>query len=185
MDEKWGGRHWRRMVSLVALMSGFFLLVIGFWPREEVRPPTGPSLEPTRMEALAFREELVDVSLLLDELPAAGQVRRWELMSSVVAVLDEAVVSSFPFREEKVFPVVDRAVGGTRPFTETLRREHRLIERRWAELSVLAAEPAPDVTEFRRLARELIGVLRAHLQLEETVVDPLFDRALSPPDVRA
>lgn len=180
MDDTWGGRHWRRMVSTVALMTGVFLVVLGFWPREAVRPP----VEPTRMEVLAAREQLVDVSTLLDDLDSVGRERRTRLMASVVSVLDETVVRTFGTREERVFAVVDRMVGGTRPFTETLRREHRLIERRWAELSAMASEAAPDVVEFRRLARELIGLLRAHLELEEELIDPLLDRALSPSDVR-
>jgi iron-sulfur cluster repair protein YtfE (RIC family) len=76
--------------------------------------------------------------------------------------------------ERLLYPDVDRVVGGKRPFTNVLRREHRII-RRWIVHLEAASRRPNDLRLFARRADNLIGMLYAHMETEEAVVLPLVE----------
>ena len=87
--------------------------------------------------------------------------------------------------EEVVFPVVDQNVGGGVPFTTCLRREHAILRRRIDEWESDAGVSPFDTFEFTRKIHGLIGILEAHLEVEHEIVLPLFDRVVTPEELRA
>src|SRR6187200_1063269 len=65
------------------------------------------------------------------------------------------------WEEEVLYPAVDRRAGSLpqRPFTATMRYEHRVVERWIGELSREASRPKPDLPAFARQADRLLGLV--------------------------
>lgn len=62
----------------------------------------------------------------------------------------------------------------------SIRYEHVLIHRWLDELGRSARAAAPDPLGFARRADRLLGLIEAHLELEDAVFLPVLDRAIAP-----
>jgi len=169
----------RWMTGGIALLALGFFIAIGFWPA--TRPPPG---EPPTAGFLRHHNELKGVlqdwTEMLDALPAAGPRRQGEIMEFSLGFLRQHLLSHEASEERVLYPAVDRLVGtGPRPFTTPLRLEHRIIERWVHLLDERAASSPPDAAGFVRQAYELVGLLRAHFEVEETLLLPILDRKMS------
>lgn len=79
--------------------------------------------------------------------------------------------------ERALYPEVDRLVGGPVRFTSVLRREHDII-RRWIVHLETASRRREDLRLFAQRALNLLGMLYAHMEAEDSVVLPLVDLGL-------
>jgi hemerythrin-like domain-containing protein len=81
--------------------------------------------------------------------------------------------------ERGLYPLVDRLAGGSRPFTSSMRHEHRIVGRWIGELEKLSSSARPDYTAFARRTDNLLGLISAHFEEEEEVLLPIIDAALT------
>ena len=134
-----------------------------------------------------LREHLGHLDRALVEMPSKPEAEQLESMRFVARFLREHVAAHAADEERALYPAVDRhAGGGERPFTATMRYEHRLVERWIGELETLSGAVArPDVAGFVRRGQRLLGLLEAHFGAEEEVLLPVLDARLSPGEFRA
>lgn len=135
--------------------------------------------QPFRDEHARIHEHLEHVRAWIGELQAQGPARRRELADRIVAFFAGHIVPHAAWEERALYPTVDRHAGTPpeRPFTASMRHEHRIVERWLDELRArLAAE---DWTSFVRRADQLLGLVEAHFEVEEEVLLPVLDARLT------
>lgn len=132
----------------------------------------GQRLEATRglVDALAKTEDV--------------EVQR-RLMGRLVIFFTAQVGEHVRWEEARVYPIVDRYVGGGTAFTASLRNGHALIARWTSELSEISASDTPDLPRFVRTCRDLVGLTRAQMASEDAVLLPLLERSLVDVDRRS
>jgi hemerythrin-like domain-containing protein len=99
-------------------------------------------------------------------------------MRAIVSELDACLRPHLSWEERTIHPIVDRfACEGPTAFSATMRYEHEIIDRWSADLARRAEES--DFVAFARNADRLLGVVLAHFELEEQVLFPILDRAVT------
>jgi hemerythrin-like domain-containing protein len=142
--------------------------------------------EPFREAHAEIREHLGHLQGAVGALSEASAEERKAKMAFVVKFLNEHIRTHAAWEEKVLYPVVDRYAGGPadRPFTSTMRYEHRIIGRWIDELAAESAKPQPDATAFARRADNVLGLIGAHFEEEEEVLLPVLDAKMSPDDFR-
>lgn len=139
--------------------------------------PTRPT-DALRRERERIRLELASASDLVGKIPRDLTATRSRLLH-VVSTLEAIVGPYLEWEERVVHPVVDRlACGGPMVVSASLRFEHALVHRGLDELARSARSQDPDPVAFARRADRLLGLLEAHLEVEDTMFLPLLDGAL-------
>lgn len=132
-----------------------------------------------RLHHREVRAQLVHLDRLVARLPAQEERRRRDTMREVVARLEADLRPHVKEEEAALYPAVDDRAGGAEPFTSTMRREHRIIDRWIADLDREASRDRPNPQAFARLANRLLGLVEAHFELEEEVLLPFLDRTMT------
>lgn len=112
---------------------------------------------------------------LLDQSPAEQR----QTMNRMTAFLSEHIAAHAAEEERVLYPVVERQAGNRTRLTEVPIYEHRIIERGIANLKSQAASESLDVRAFMRDALHLVGLIRAHFEVEEQVLLPVLDKTMS------
>lgn len=103
---------------------------------------------------------------------------RTPAMEHVIDELSARLRPHLQWEERTIHPIVDRfACEGPAVFSTSMRYEHAIIYRALDELRAQASDAAA-VVAFTRRADNLLGVVLAHLELEEEVLFPILDQAL-------
>lgn len=176
---EWGGRHWRNMALAVAVLTLGFVLVQGLWP------PSARRQAPREPEKADLAGRMDEIRSLLERLPAMDEEARDQAADSIVSFFTCDVRFGLARRQEETYAVVDDFVGGRLPFSAPFRETQRLIDGRSDALAERAGKRPFDAVRFSREGIALLGILEAHLELEEAVLMPLYFRAVSPPEFRA
>jgi iron-sulfur cluster repair protein YtfE (RIC family) len=93
--------------------------------------------------------------------------------------IDETLRPHLEWEERAIHPIVDKfACEGPAAFSASMRYEHEIIHRWLAEIARLAE--GDDARAFARRVDNLLGLVLAHFELEEQVLFPILDRAMSP-----
>lgn len=165
-------------------------LVLGGWALHQPAPtePGGDAGVAAAAEqpTAAFREHHADIIVHLghiDEMAArlAGETPEQQraTMAQVVGFFKDHIAAHAADEERVLYPVVARHAGEGNRITEVPIYEHRIVERWIGGLERRAAEPAPDPAAFAREAGHLVGLLRAHFEVEEQVLLPILDGAMT------
>ena len=107
-------------------------------------------------------------------------------MEGVVRLLETHVRPHAEVEEANLYPVVDAYASpdAGRPFTASMRFEHRVVGSWIDELAEMAASSDADVDAFVRRAQRLLGLLEAHFLAEEEVLLPVLDEHMSVAEFR-
>lgn len=136
-----------------------------------------------RQEHVHILEELArfEVRFAFPPIDAAG---RKELMQEFSHWLDRRVRTHAEWEEEHLYSLVDTLARSSpeRPYTTSMRYEHRILARLFAELLAEAARPAADFVFYARRAWQLIGLFRAHVEEEDATLLSVIDDAMSEKD---
>jgi hemerythrin-like domain-containing protein len=130
----------------------------------------------------ALRKELELHKAGVGDLRGASREAATVTMDRAVLFLDDEIRPHANWEEVKLYPLLDSMVGGSEPFTATMRSEHAIIDRWIEELALNAASPAPDVVGFARGADRLFALIEAHWEEEEEVLLPILERAYGTAD---
>jgi len=119
-------------------------------------------------------EAVVAFSLVEDDAELKDRVSR-------LATHLGTQLSEHTRREESVvYELADQRTNGkVDSLTATLREEHRVIARWIADLGEAAHQDYVDRRDLVRRAHELIGLIRAHLEIEDRLLLPLLDRTMT------
>ncbi len=138
-----------------------------------------------RSHHASLREDFDHLSRLIGGIEAArGDGRSVEAVRTAARFLERCVRPHAGWEDRAVYPLLDDHVPGGDLLTTSARGQHETIERQTRALVEEAARPAPDAVGFARRADQLLGVLRLHLDFEDTLVIPLLERHV-PADVLA
>jgi hemerythrin-like domain-containing protein len=134
---------------------------------------------PLREERLRLRESLAAIAERVGELARLPMEGRSAAMKQVAAELDERLRPHLEWEERTIHPIVDKfACEGPAAFSASMQYEHEIIFRSIGELRWRSLDAAA-VVAFSRRADNLLGIVLAHFELEEEVLFPIIDRALS------
>lgn len=143
----------------------------------------GSSRGTLRHEHAELTKRIEALRHTLGALAGMPPLDRRAAIDRAVVFLDDEIRPHASWEEVRLYPAVDRALGGATPFTAELRKAHDAIDARIDELALLATRAEPDAGEFTRLAGRIFGALEAHFREEERVLVPVVDR-LSPDVLR-
>ncbi len=101
-------------------------------------------------------------------------------MTEIVQFFREEIEPHAQWEERVLYPAVDRRMKSVRPFTSTMRGDHRVVERWVQELDRMARSEKVDPVRFGRAVDRLLGLLAAHFENEEQVLLPVLDEGMSP-----
>jgi len=174
-------RHERLMTGLIAFFAVGFFIAIGFWPMSDREEPRGLPTAGFRRHHDELKRTLQEWTEMVDALHEASPGRQIEIMQSAVYFLKQHLLTHAAAEERVLYPAVDRlAPSGPRPFTASMRQEHRILERWVRELEGRAHEALPGPAAFCHRAHEVAGLLFAHFEVEEQVLLPILDRQMTP-----
>lgn len=147
-----------------------------------MRAPTLTSAElqlrDLREEHVALVARLKEVEATIDSLVATPKKSEQRAtMHRLVVFFTAHVGEHARWEEQRLYDVVDRRVGGAVRVTSALRHEHVVMSRWTDELTRLSSSEQVDdvdVRSFVRIAWQLVGVVRAHLEAEDTTILPLL-----------
>jgi hypothetical protein len=143
---------------------------------------TSASIAPTRLrtEHAELARRLVAEEGIIDGLAASTDATEQRLlMNRIVVFFTVYVVEQGRAEEAEIFDPVDEHVGGSVRFTASLREAQATMARTVVELEQIAGSLHPDVARFVRQARDVIAQKRIQLEVEDRLVLPIFDRALT------
>lgn len=168
--------------SLVVIMTG-----CAAQPRAQRAETSGPVERPTK----EFRSHHAEILVHLGHVDAMaarlGQETREQqvrTMQSVVGFFKEHIGPHAMDEERVLYPAVRRRAGEGNRLTEVPIYEHRIVERWIAGLEAEAAKPSPDAAAFAQKAVHLVGLLRAHFEVEEQVLLPVLDATMTPAEFK-
>ena len=150
-------------------------------PRSQDAP--GSAERPTE----AFRAHHAEIQQHLGHIDAMAVALRRQppeeqrsTMKRAVAFLKEHVAAHAADEERVLYPVVQRESGPGSQLTTVPIYEHCIVERLIAALEQEASKPTPDAAAFALTAHHLTGLLFAHFEVEEEVLLPVLDQAMTP-----
>jgi hemerythrin-like domain-containing protein len=136
--------------------------------------------ESFRKEHAELVAHLSDLFGALKDLGAIPPHEQEERMAKLVLFLRDHLRPHAQWEERVLYPLVESYAGDG--FTQSMKHEHRIIERWMDDLGDDASSVLPDAHPFVRRADKLLGLLLAHFEVEEEVLLPILDRALTPED---
>jgi hemerythrin-like domain-containing protein len=139
--------------------------------------------ESFRTEHMNLKRHLEHIRVMAGELPEQGEPEQREVMARIVRFFEHHITPHAQWEEERLYPLGDQLAGGSQPFTASLRYEHRLVDRGVAELRRELGRG--DAAAFARRADQLIGLVGAHFEVEEEVLLPILDQAMTVEEFRA
>ena len=136
-----------------------------------------------RREHAEIKEHLGHIKVEVGKLATAPSEEQRASLEHVVRFFREHIKPHAEWEEHVLYPAVDkRAAPGSKPFTASMRYEHRIVARWTDELASMASSTPSDVTGFARRADNLLGLLWAHFEEEEEVLLPILDQTMSKED---
>lgn len=115
-----------------------------------------------------------------------------EAARRVITYFDTAAVHHHADEEENVFPALLEAVAGSdavciRELTDTLRSDHRQLEKLWRSLrpqlqGLLSCAPPASASLDGPIVTQFIATYRSHLKREDDELLPLAERLLGQPE---
>ena len=139
--------------------------------------------QPTK-EFRAHHAEVLDHLGHVDAMAAGleGETpdRQRQTMQGVVGFFKDHIGPHAADEERVLYPAVRARAGQGNRLTEVPIYEHRIVERWIGDLETEAAKASPDAGAFSRKAVHLVGLLRAHFEVEEQVLLPILDASMTP-----
>lgn len=106
-------------------------------------------------------------------------------LNKVIDFFDKEVKSHFQREEEVLFPAIEKHIGAEKSPTQLLLKEHAQLWLWYAQLRSKVAEfpkngSAQTVTvDIYEIARQMIGLLRSHIEKENATLFPLAEGLLA------
>jgi hemerythrin-like domain-containing protein len=144
-----------------------------------MRGPTRPT-QSLRDEHLMIRKNLGAVSETARKLESMTPTDRRVAMAQLLGYLRHDVERHAAWEESALYPLVDRkGPPPVEPFTATMRYEHKILGRWIDELAREAEESTSDPRVFARRAERILGLIAAHMEVEEEVILPILDGSMT------
>ena len=137
-----------------------------------------------REEHLEIREHLARIREVADLIGEHPSPAIHQGVTATQAFLRTQLLPHAKVEEEVIYPCVAELLGGERA-TESMREDHRAIERRADELDGIrkrhheVPDSPPPLIDLRRVLYSLDAIISLHLEKEESVYLPLLDEKLS------
>jgi hemerythrin-like domain-containing protein len=97
-------------------------------------------------------------------------------IDEVMSFIMEELEPHAAWEQRVLYPLIDRwARSDIHPFTATMRHEHAIMGRWVRKLEAARARAVGQPVHWVIQAGELLGLLRAHLEVEEEVLFPILD----------
>lgn len=136
--------------------------------------------EPFRQEHVELKEHLQHVHEWNGQLATQPPAEQAQTMKKIVGFFERHLAPHAKWEEQHLYDSVDKRAGsGPRPFTASMRFEHRVVERWIGDLHKEAEAASPNVTAFARRTDYLLGLVTAHFEAEEEVLLPVLDRTMT------
>lgn len=182
---------WAGVLGRVTLVTAASLAVISAGcagqPRAKGDAPSASLEQPTR-EFRAHHAEVLEhlghVDAMASRLSRESTAEQRQTMKRVVGFFQEHIGPHALDEERVLYPAVRQRAGDGNRITEVPIYEHRIVERWIADLEAEAAKSSPDAASFSEKAVHLVGLLRAHFEVEEQVLLPILDATMSPEEFK-
>ncbi len=160
----------------------------------DFRTPAAGFDQPIQMW-LACHERILRMIALLGRLRehiAAGGAEESARVTaaSILRYFDEAAPRHHEDEEIDLFPRMLAGLKGAErdkmtDAIEKLQAEHRLLDDAWAQLrpALVAIEAGADFSMPDQSALQFVGLYRQHVEQENTVLLPAFERSFDPPEL--
>lgn len=143
-----------------------------------------------RQEHVEVRLHLDHVQKLVDAVAANAAPDPRAAMREAVDALSTHLIPHAQWEDRVLYPLIDEKAGtalheggvGNR-FTAAPRHEHVIVARWLAELRTLADAAQLDTASFARGANQLLGLVRAHFEVEEKILLPVLDQTMTREEV--
>jgi hemerythrin-like domain-containing protein len=129
-------------------------------------------------------EHLGHVDAMAARLGGETPEQQRRTMDRIVGFFKEHIGPHAIEEERVLYPAVQQRAGRGNRLTEVPIYEHRIVERWIGELEAQAAKPEPDAAAFAQRAVHLVGLLRAHFEVEEQVLLPVLDATMTPAEFK-
>jgi hemerythrin-like domain-containing protein len=168
-----------RVKYLAAGLAAAIALTAALTPARGEEPLT----QPLRDEHAVLRQHLEQVDNLVASVCSSDLALAESKARILVWTLKTEVLQHADWEGLVLYPAIDNASGlFCYPFTSPMRAEHKLIRAGTDELAGLIEDRDFDRLTFGRKADQLLGLIKAHLTVEEEVLFPVLDEAMSPYD---
>lgn len=140
---------------------------------------TRPS-EQFRNELLVVKKHLSHAEEWTKQLSSVPPVEQQKRLSNIVRIYKDHIIPQTEWEEQKLYPAVDKRIAqSNRTFTSGLRYENHIIDRWTDELELEFAQKIPDVKTFEHRSYQLLGLIKAHFEVEEEVLLPILDQSMT------
>lgn len=182
-----GTQAWSRVLRRAAVLTaGSMVVTMAGCAAESRAQGTGASRsteQPTkefRAHHATVLEHLGHVDAMAAQLEKEPRDEQLQTMQRVVGFFREHIGPHALDEERVLYPAVRQRAGEGNRLTEVPIYEHRIVERWIADLETEAAKDSPDAAAFSEKAVHLVGLLRAHFEVEEQVLLPILDTTMTP-----
>lgn len=143
----------------------------------------GRASEQFRLEHVEIKEHLAHLEKITEKLADQTLPEKKRIIHEVVHFLSTHLLAHAEWEEKVLYEAIDRTVPSSQYlWTQTMRYDHRIIER-WVHLLAKEAEKKePDAAKFIRHCDRLLGLVQAHFEKEEEVLLPILDGAMTRED---
>jgi hemerythrin-like domain-containing protein len=161
----------KRSVMTASLLAVALALAPASWLAGQMQPETFSAAE-FKAHHVEIREHLDHLDTMAQRLSGESPERRQRTMNFVLGFLTDHILTHAREEETTLYKWADHKAGPR--FTESMRYEHKIVERWIDELRDLAREEPSDANAaaFTRRAQRLLGLLEAHFEVEEEVILP-------------
>jgi hemerythrin-like domain-containing protein len=125
-------------------------------------------------------EHLGHVETWSGALAAQSPEEQKQTAAKIIDYFRNGLIKHAEWEETHLYPLIDKLTNSEKnPFTSTMRHEHKIVVRSIEALEKEAAKPQPDYADFARKTDMLLGLVRAHFELEDEVLLPYIDKSMT------
>ncbi len=172
------------LVASVAAVCSFVALS-ATTTEERMRDPERPS-RTLRGEHVEMRGKLARVGESIGMLSSFDSPGRRAAMNNIVNSSRREIRPHGEWEERALYPMADRfRPCDAEPFTASMRYEHRIVTAWIEDLAGEAEASVPDSGAFVRGADRLLGLVLAHMEVEEAALLSILDERMTPEEFEA
>lgn len=135
------------------------------------------SLVTLKEKRAQIRVRVDHVDALVQKLSSRGEVDDAAAMQRILSVLDDEIRPYMEWEGRLLHPVIDKYAGEGPSAAASMRYEHVLIDRWIGKLAASVRDAQIDPTTFVRRTDGVLGLLNAHLEVEDRLLLPVLDLA--------
>jgi hemerythrin-like domain-containing protein len=128
-----------------------------------------------------IRSDFASLTEALQGFPEKATALDESKTSLIFKFFNTSLSPHVQWEEKSFYPLADACIQCRRaPFTASFIREHQIINRWLAELLEISKQPDGSISDFTKLYYQIIGLLQAHLEVEDLILIPISNQCLAP-----